>query len=410
MTESNLLYIDDYRYNLPEDRIAKYPLPDRNQSKLLCFSAGEVSHYNFNDISELIDTGSLLVFNNTRVIQARLEFRKPSGARIEIFCLEPFNPYEYEQSFLSDQQCSWVCMLGNAKKWKEGPVYLTASVKGKGITLTARKIKQNRDSYLIGFSWENSEFNFGQIIESAGSTPIPPYLNRQAEEADKDRYQTIYSRYPGSVAAPTAGLHFTEEMMQRIRERGIRTGELTLHVGAGTFVPVKERNGRDHHMHAEHVIIPCSFMEQWSSNAERVIAVGTTSARSLESLYWFGVRLCSGEKLEPDNLKMLQWQDEKLAQDISLTDSLNALLKFCKSNNLTHLQFLTELMIVPGYNFRTIRGLITNFHLPGSTLLLLIAALIGNDWKKVYDEALRKNYRFLSYGDSSILFPDQGNI
>lgn len=407
MPESSFLHIDEFRYDLPEDRIAKYPLSERNQSKLLFYRPGIINHRKFDDLPELLNEESFLVFNNTRVIQARLEFMKPTGARIEIFCLEPVDPVEYEQSFRSVQSCRWRCLVGNAKKWKDGSVYLSAPVNESRIRLAARKVEQYGNSYVVDFSWDNQDYSFGQIIENAGTTPIPPYLNRMAEDADKDRYQTIYGRPLGSVAAPTAGLHFTEGMIQRLKVRGVKMAELTLHVGAGTFIPVKEKNGRDHHMHAEHVIIPRSFLEQWSLNAERVIAVGTTTTRSLESLYWFGVRLLQGENLDPGNLRMLQWQNEIVPQDISLADSLNSLLKFCLSNNLTHIQFLTELMIVPGYKFRTIRGLITNFHLPGSTLLLLIAALIGNEWRKVYEEALRNNYRFLSYGDSSILFPDQ---
>lgn len=405
MPETRLIHIDDYRYTLPEERIAKYPLSDRNRSKLLYYSGGEVSHYSFNDLPELLEESSNLVFNNTRVIQARMEFRKSTGAQIEIFCLEPVDPAEYEQSFLSVEKCMWSCLVGNAKKWKEGPVYLTTSVNGSQVSLLARKIKQDRDSFIIEFSWDNRECSFGQIIENAGYTPIPPYLNRHSEELDKLRYQTIYCRHPGSVAAPTAGLHFTDEMLNRLNKLGMQSEELTLHVGAGTFVPVKESNGRKHKMHAEHVSIPLSFLEKWSSDAVRKIAVGTTSTRSLESLYWLGVKLLMGEKPDPFRINMPQWQYETLSHDISLKESLQTLVEFCRINNLSHLQFSTQLMIVPGYSFRTIKGLITNFHMPGSTLLLLIAALVGKDWRKIYDEALKNQYRFLSYGDSSLLLP-----
>lgn len=405
MADKHSIDIDKYRYTLPEDRIAKYPLADRDRSKLLYYTGEDITHHTFNELPDLLDEHKHLVFNNTRVIQARLEFRKPSGARIEIFCLEPLDPPEYEQAFQSVGACSWRCLVGNAKKWKEGPVFLKTGLHGSELIMTAMMSERFGDSYRIDFSWNKLEFGFGQIIDFAGKTPIPPYLDRDAEDSDKERYQTVYGRYLGSVAAPTAGLHFTNRMMDRLDQKGIHWNELTLHVGAGTFVPVKEQNARHHNMHAEQVNVSLPFLEKWASEASGVIAVGTTSTRSLESLYWLGVRLCSGESLDPAYMDIVQWQDETLPQDISLNDSLHALLGFLKKHGLSHMQFSTQLMITPGYTYRTINGLITNFHLPGSTLLLLIAALIGDDWRRVYNEAMQNHYRFLSYGDSSLLIP-----
>jgi S-adenosylmethionine:tRNA ribosyltransferase-isomerase len=278
-------------------------------------------------------------------------------------------------------------------------------ISGRTLLLKAWNQGQSGESYLIEFQWEDSGFSFGEIIESSGSTPIPPYLNRKAEESDKERYQTIYSRLNGSVAAPTAGLHFTENMLMKLNKKGIRTEELTLHVGAGTFVPVKTQDARKHSMHSEKVHVPKTFLEGWMRRPQDLIAVGTTSTRSLESLYWLGVKLIKGLIFDPLSLEIIQWDNERLPDHISLGESLDALHGFCEKHGLEDLQFGTQLMIVPGYRFRTIGGLITNFHLPGSTLLLLIAALIGEDWKKVYSYALENEFRFLSYGDSSLLLP-----
>lgn len=400
-----MIDIENYRYTLPEAYIAKYPLSDRDQSRLILYKGGEISHHAFSELPEIIPTGSWLVFNNTRVIQARLEFKKPTGARIEIFCLEPDDPVDYHQSFQSTRLCKWKCLVGNAKKWKEGPVSLRTTIGSNEVSLEAWITGKFRDSYTIQFKWDNSRFTFGEIIENAGSTPIPPYLNRSAEETDRERYQTIYSRTMGSVAAPTAGLHFTERMMSRFGKEGIPKGELTLHVGAGTFVPVKESDARQHMMHAEKVSVPLTFLEQWVGQPSGLIAVGTTTTRSLESLYWFGAKLCKGDKLVHGKIIMNQWENERLPQDITLRESLDALIYFCRNNNMDHFHFSTQLMIVPGYVFKTISGLVTNFHLPGSTLLLLIAAFIGDDWRKVYNDAINRQYRFLSYGDSSLLLP-----
>jgi len=406
MAVADHIDIGNYRYELPESRIAKYPLTDREKSRLLTYDRGRIGHDEFNKLPFHLPESSWLVFNNTRVIQARLQFQKPTGARIEIFCLEPIDPVDYQQAFESTRSCRWKCLVGNAKKWKSGAIHMETEIAGESLLLKAWNTGKSGDSYLIDFQWEDVRFSFGEIIESSGSTPIPPYLNRKAEESDKERYQTIYSRLNGSVAAPTAGLHFTEDMMKKLNLGGFRTEELTLHVGAGTFVPVKARNARMHAMHSEKVHVPRTFLEDWKQHPEDLIAVGTTSTRSLESLYWLGVKLIKGQSLEPGSLEIIQWENEALPDHIPLVESLEALLDFCGKYGLDELQFGTQLMIVPGYRFRTIRGLITNFHLPGSTLLLLIAALIGEDWKKVYSYALDNKFRFLSYGDSSLLLPE----
>lgn len=405
MPDNSHISVDDYRYPLPGSSIAKYPLPDREQSRLLVYEKGSIHHRSFTDLPAILPEGSWMVFNNTRVIQARLSFRKPSGARIEIFCLEPVEPADYQQSFESTCCCSWKCMVGNARKWKSGQVSLVTRVSGKEVLLTATLEETLDNSFRVRFEWNKTGTSFSEIIENAGSTPIPPYLNRAAEESDRRRYQTVYSRDPGSVAAPTAGLHFTDRIMKQLDVRGIQARELTLHVGAGTFVPIKQENARKHEMHPEMVLLPRSFLEEWASRTSGLVAVGTTSTRSLETLYWLGVKLYSGKKADLAGTSFIQWENEKLPDHISLANSLDALIETCKKNKLGQVRFSTSLMIVPGYRFRTIRGLITNFHMPGSTLLLLIAALIGDNWKEVYYSALENNYRFLSYGDSSILLP-----
>ena len=397
--------IGKFRYNLPDSFIAKYPLTNRDQSKLLHYHQGKINSQFFKDLPDLLPKESWLVYNNTRVIQARLQFRKSSGARIEIFCLEPVDPADYQQSFQSKKYCTWNCLVGNAKKWKEGPVSFTTVINERIVLVEASITEKANENFTIRFQWDNPHFSFAEIIEVAGSTPIPPYLNRDAEESDRDRYQTIYSSDLGSVAAPTAGLHFTNELFQRIKNRGIHLEEITLHVGAGTFVPVKESDARNHSMHAEHVVVPCIFLEKLIQHSDGVIAVGTTSTRSLESLYWLGVKIVTGEEPDPAQLKIQQWENEKLSGLITLEDSIKALMDYCRRHELESLHFSTQLMIVPGYVFKTINGLITNFHLPASTLLLLIAAFIGDDWEKVYDFALAHCYRFLSYGDSSLLLP-----
>ncbi|MCK4748048.1 MAG: S-adenosylmethionine:tRNA ribosyltransferase-isomerase, partial [Bacteroidales bacterium] len=386
------------------------PLPDREQSRLLFYDRGKLKQHIFNELPDLLPGNSMLVFNNTRVIQARLEFRKSTGARIEIFCLEPVDPLDYQRAFEATDSCRWKCMVGNAKKWKDGIVSLISRIGEQEIILEARHEGRYGDSYIIEFRWNNGTCSFGEIIEHAGSTPIPPYLNREAEASDKERYQTIYSRPPGSVAAPTAGLHFTDKMLVQLDSQGITTAELTLHVGAGTFVPVKSGNARHHRMHSEKVSVSLKFLEHWMDHPGELIAVGTTTTRSLESLYWLGVRLCTGASMIPENIHLAQWENEHQPDKIALRESQAALLEFCRRQELDPLQFSTQLMIVPGYSFRTIDGLVTNFHLPGSTLLLLIAALIEDDWKNLYEFAIENRFRFLSYGDSSLLLRKRATI
>jgi S-adenosylmethionine:tRNA ribosyltransferase-isomerase len=337
------------------------------------------------------------------VIQARLRFAKTTGAQIEVFCLEPVEPAQHQQAFESTRFCTWRCIVGNAKKWKAGDISLTSRLNGKDLQVKATRVDVENFGFLVRFHWEDPAFTFAEIIEAAGSTPIPPYLNRAAELSDKQRYQTIYSRDLGSVAAPTAGLHFTSEMMDKLGKNGIKTQELTLHVGAGTFVPVKKENAREHAMHAELVNVSREFLEHWMEKDSLPIAVGTTSTRSLETIYWLGAKLLSGQIFPEETIQFKQWDNENIPDTVSLKQSLRALLDHLEENSLDQLRFSTSLMIVPGYKFRSIRGLITNFHQPGSTLLLLIAAFIGDDWQAVYHSALEKQYRFLSYGDSSLL-------
>jgi S-adenosylmethionine:tRNA ribosyltransferase-isomerase len=407
MPASSHISVNDFRYPLKGSFIASHPLPDRDQSRMLFYNRGSIDHRIFRELPGLIPGGSWMVFNNTRVIQARLHFRKATGAKIEIFCLEPVVPPDYHQSFESSGGCTWKCLVGNARRWKGGPVFLNTMVSGRLVELKATLEEQLGDSAVVRFEWEPKGCSFSEIIESAGSTPIPPYLNRKAEESDRSRYQTVYSRDPGSVAAPTAGLHFTQAMLDELATRGITRMELTLHVGAGTFVPIKGKDARMHAMHAETVLVSRSFLEYWEKRPSGLMAVGTTSARSLETLYWLGVKLCSGAALEPGRASFRQWENEILPGDIPLGESLGSLIDYCTRHGMDHFEFSTGLMIVPGYRFRTIDGLLTNFHLPGSTLLLLIAAFIGEDWKKVYDAALENRYRFLSYGDSSFLLPGE---
>lgn len=397
--------VDSYRYTLPDSAIARFPLKDRDGSRLLFFDGQSVQHHLFRSLPGLLPDSSWLVFNNTKVIQARLDFRKSTGARIEIFCLEPVEPSDYQQSFASRSTCIWKCLVGNARKWKSGPVALVTEVGGREVRLEAWIESEQEESFRIRFDWSDGDCSFSEIIEQAGSTPIPPYLKREAEAGDKLRYQTVYSRDPGSVAAPTAGLHFTNDVLEDLAFKGIGTRELTLHVGAGTFVPIKHDDARAHAMHAETVLVKPEFLEFWSGAPSRPVAVGTTSTRSLETLYWLGAGIATGNEPEPGRIVFRQWDNERLPQEIPLEKSLEALLGYCRKHRLEHLQFSTGLMIVPGYRFRTISGLITNFHMPGSTLLLLIAALVGDEWKSIYNTALRKGYRFLSYGDSSLLLP-----
>jgi S-adenosylmethionine:tRNA ribosyltransferase-isomerase len=393
------ILISDYTYGLPEDKIAEYPLSVRDQSKLLIWQDGLISESVFAQIDQALPENSLLVFNNTRVIHARLYFKRETGARIEIFCLEPHLPADYQLSFQQTCMVEWKCLIGNAKRWKQGILTQKVIFENDTINLNAEMDGKSGNAFIIRFSWDKP-VNFADIIEAAGNMPIPPYLNRPADETDKDRYQTMYAKIDGSVAAPTAGLHFTKEVLSQLQKKNISTSELTLHVGAGTFQPVKSEQVADHEMHTETVVVNLQFIQHLLSHRNHIIAVGTTSVRSLESLYWLGVKINqirSGDLLHVD-----QWEPYLTNMDIPVSDSLINLLSLMKANHLEQLTFTTSLIIVPGYRFRLINGMLTNFHQPQSTLLLLVGAFLGSDWKKVYDYALKNNFRFLSYGDSNL--------
>ena len=392
--------ISDFSYELPESKIAKYPLANRDESKLLVFKNGKISESVFKNSPAFLPEKAQLVFNNTRVIHARLFFRKETGSKIEIFCLEPFEPTDYQLAFQQKKEVTWKCLVGNAKKWKEGILTREIEIAGENIILKAEKKALSENTFHIRFSWDKP-FSFAEIIEHTGILPIPPYLNRETEENDEETYQTVYAKIDGSVAAPTAGLHFTEAVFQQLGEKQISTHEITLHVGAGTFQPVKAETIDGHTMHRETVIFPKSVIEKFRLNPEHIIAVGTTSVRSLESLYWLGLQLENGT-FNPKNPEIGQWEAYKTPATISFSKALENISVYLKSKNLTEIQFATQIIILPGYNFKVISGMFTNFHQPQSTLLLLIAAFLGNDWKKVYDYALANNFRFLSYGDSNL--------
>ena len=398
-----VLSISDYNYPLPEERIAKYPLPERDHSKLLIYKDGEVREDHFFRVGDYIPAHSLLVYNNTRVIQARLVFHKPSGARIEIFCLEPLAPHDYQLSLSSTEGCTWKCMIGNAKKFRHTAIDLPLQVADKSVVLRATKGDQTGNTFAVTFSWEG-ELSFAEILDAAGELPIPPYLNRPTEERDKTTYQTVYSRIKGSVAAPTAGLHFTEAVLADLRQRGIKTTELTLHVGAGTFQPVKTEDANLHTMHTEIIAVPRQAIVDILANLGHIVAVGTTSMRTLESLYFLGCMLLRGDR----SLHVPQFMPYEQEWTLSTEEALQALLAYLDETHQDTLHAETQIMIKPGYRFRVVEQLITNFHQPKSTLLLLVSAFVGEDWKKIYDYALAHDFRFLSYGDSSILFRNTG--
>lgn len=395
----------DFSYHLPEEKIALYPLEERSMSKLLVYNKGTIHHEQFKNLENFLPENSCLVFNNTRVIHARLFFRKESGGLIEIFCLDPHFPSNYEESFSSKISCDWICMVGNAKKWKSGILERTISVNRIEVRFKAELIKKLEGKFIINFSWDNDTISFSEILDTAGVLPIPPYLNRDSEESDEERYQTVYAKNIGSVAAPTAGLHFSESILNQLQSKGHEIIELTLHVGAGTFKPVSAETMEMHQMHKETVIfslIQIKSILQNIKNKKPIIAVGTTSCRSLESLFWHGLKV----KMGINNLidfSVKQWDSYDLEFQLNSADVLENLVELMEQNQIKELSGTTELMIAPGYEFRFINGLITNFHQPQSTLLLLVASIAGNDWKSIYNEALNNNYRFLSYGDSSLI-------
>ena len=443
------ILIEDYNYPLPDERIAKYPLAKRDTSKLLVYRDGQVSEDVFAHVGEYLPTNSLLIYNNTRVIQARLEFYKNAvqefrssgvtseqaqgatklstplnkevtrGARIEIFCLEPLSPHDYQLALGATDGCTWKCMIGNAKKWKSGALSLTTTLSsGQEVTLFAEKGEQTGNTFAVRFWWNTPAFNlssltsnqnisFAEILDAVGELPIPPYLNRKTEESDKTTYQTVYSRIKGSVAAPTAGLHFTDEVLDGLRAKGVQTAEVTLHVGAGTFQPVKVANANEHTMHTEIIAVPRATIQTLIANLGHVVAVGTTSMRTLESLYFLGAQLyalCSTPDTPHAALSVAQFEPYEREYTLTTQQALQAIVDYLDSTNQDVLHAETQIMIKPGYQFHVVDQLITNFHQPKSTLLLLVSAFVGGDWHTIYDYALAHDFRFLSYGDSSILF------
>ncbi len=406
------LSIDDFDYPLPDERIAQYPLAERDASQLLLYKNGTISQSVFRNIGEYLPTNSLLLFNDTKVFQARIIFYKSTGAKIEIFCLEPSAPTaDYQVAFSNPGQCYWKCLIGNNKKWKSGSLKLSVNIDGETAILKAEKIEQMGEASIIRFSWEPEHLSFAALLDQSGLVPLPPYIHREADTTDKDRYQTIYARLKGSVAAPTAGLHFTDRVFKSFVQKNITSAYVTLHVGAGTFKPVSAPTLGEHEMHAEQISISAQVLKQLITLSEEgepktIIPVGTTSMRTIESFYWLGVRRLKG-KMDEGNPVVKQWDPYDPAFDtgVSFHDSMKALLDFLESSESTILIASTQLIIAPGYRYRVAGGLITNFHQPRSTLLLLVSALIGDDWKKVYSYALENNFRFLSYGDSCLLLP-----
>lgn len=413
MSNPKNIQIREYNYHLPEERIAKFPMAKRDESKLLIYNKGDIHHDAFRHIANYLPKGSLLVYNNTKVIQARLHFRKLTGAQIEVFLLEPFLPLDYEQIFQAHSHCEWVCMIGNLKKWRSataspgnGTLSRTINVCGQDVTLTARLGEGKHTGYVVSFDWDAVSVSFADVLEAIGELPIPPYLNRETVENDKVTYQTVYSKIKGSVAAPTAGLHFTADVLADIDAHGIERDEVTLHVGAGTFKPVKSERIEGHEMHQEYIAVKRSLIERLIAHGGKAVAVGTTSVRTLESLYYIGCRLYRNPMLAEEQLCIEQWEPYDTPCDIPSSEALQCVLEWMDRNNLTTLHSATKIIIAPGYRYHVVKMLITNFHQPQSTLLLLVSALIGNDWHKVYDYAMDNSFRFLSYGDSSLLIPN----
>lgn len=391
--------IEDYSYDLPDCKIAKFPLSDRSASKLLVYDGNRISETVFSKVPSLLESGQTLVFNTTKVIYARLFFHKPTGAQIEVFCLEPVSPADYAMNFSSVGSCEWICMVGNLKKWHDETLAVRFAHESDEVTLSAEKVGLRNGEVRVRFSWDKP-ISFSEVLEICGKLPIPPYLNRPSEESDKIRYQTVYSREEGSVAAPTAGLHFTKEILTILKGQGIRLENLTLHVGAGTFRPVKSEHIGDHEMHTEHIVVSKKLVDGILQAPQDIIAVGTTSVRTLESLYWMGVKRLMGDK---DFYSLSQWEAYTLPAHHSMHEALTALSGWFEESGEEMLKARTTIIIVPGYRFRVIDGMFTNFHQPQSTLLLLVGAAVGEDWHKIYDYALSHGFRFLSYGDSSLL-------
>lgn len=402
MQDPKHITIDDYNYPLPDDRIAKYPLPQRDQSKLLVWRRGQITQTIFAQLPDNLPSESMLVFNDTKVIHARLLFRKVTGTVIELFCLEPWQQ-SLAEAFSQTEHCCWLCFVGNNKRWKEGALQRQLTIAGRPIVLTATRCEAQGNAWVVDFRW-SGQVPFATLIDQAGVIPLPPYLHRASEASDNERYQTVYATHEGSVAAPTAGLHFTEAVFDSLRRTGIETDFVTLHVGAGTFKPVNTPTIGEHEMHVEKVLIARSLIEHvLSHQGKPLVAVGTTSVRTLESLYWFGVKLLANPNLS--DMQIRQWDPYQLAQQVSTTQALQQVLHWMDKQQTEHLLGDTQLLIAPGYHYHIIDGLITNFHQPKSTLLLLVAALIGDGWRECYRYALSHDFRFLSYGDSCLLLP-----
>lgn len=405
MEDTKHIKISEYNYPLPDERIAKFPLTVRDQSKLLVYRHGEVSEDTFTSLPEYLEQGELMVFNNTKVIQARLHFRKETGALIEVFCLEPIQPNDYVLSFQQTQKCSWLCMIGNLKKWKEGALSRVVDVKGKQVTLTATRGECRGTSHWIDFEWNDDSITFADLLEVVGELPIPPYLNRDTQESDKETYQTVYSKIKGSVAAPSAGLHFTERVLKALDAHGIDREELTLHVGAGTFKPVKSEEIEGHEMHTEYISVNKQTIEKLIAHEGCAIAVGTTSVRTLESLYYIGVVISRNPDANQEELHVQQWMPYEENNGISTIQALQYILDYLNRHHMEALHTSTQIIIAPGYEYKIVKKMVTNFHQPQSTLLLLVSAFVKGDWRKIYNYALGHDFRFLSYGDSSLLIP-----
>lgn len=411
--EPKHIHIKDYNYPLPDERIAKFPLSRRDTSKLLVYRHGDISQDTFHHLPEYLPKGALMIFNNTRVVRARLHFRKavasggvsdkPQGALIEIFILEPALPAEYQENFLSRGRCSWYCLVGNLKKWKTGSLHQQIRIGEETVTLSATRGEAHGTSHQIDFTWDTGH-TWAEILEATGELPIPPYLNRKTEQSDLTTYQTVYSKIKGSVAAPTAGLHFTPEVLAGLDAHGIEREEVTLHVGAGTFKPVKSEEIGDHDMHTEHIAVHRTTIERLIAHEGAAIAVGTTSVRTLESLYYMGILAMQGK----EDLHVEQWMPYSgtTTSEVDTCQALQALLKYMDERNLDILHSSTQIIIAPGYKFHIVRMMVTNFHQPQSTLLLLVSAFVQGNWRSIYDYALENDFRFLSYGDSSLLIPE----
>ena len=402
------IHISEYNYELPDERIAKFPKAERDHSKLLVYNKGEVGEDIFYNLPNYLPQGALMVYNNTKVIQARLHFRKETGALIEIFLLEPAEPADYEQMFQQTRRCSWLCLVGNQKKWKEGTLTRELRVKNEEVRVSATRRGEHGTSQWIDFEWDNERVNFAEILDEMGELPIPPYLNRETQESDKTTYQTVYSKIKGSVAAPTAGLHFTERVLKDVDARGIEREEVTLHVGAGTFKPVKSDTIGEHPMHTEYIAVRRHTLERLLAHNCEVIAVGTTSVRTLESLYYMGLKVVQNPDIREEELHVNQWEpyEEGRCKMEDVKSVIQALLDWMIRKELTVLHSSTQIIIAPGYTYHIVKMLITNFHQPQSTLLLLVSAFVKGDWHKIYDYALAHDFRFLSYGDSSLLIPE----